>query len=206
MNLLKKGVLSVVLSGLLVFGFVSFVSAYGTSPGPAGAPICNSASPKAPWPTSVKLAGTGAVQVTWAKVDSASSWTVAYGVKSGKYIYGLHNFGDSTSRSVKIGSLPRGTYYFVVRANNGCAPGPFSAESRISVGGGGTTTAFITSTLTPTPKSGGTTVIPTPTPRGTTVTPTSNPKGGIFPTPTPAPVKVGFWQSIVNFFANLFGK
>ena len=205
MNLLKKSILSVVLSGLFVFVFVSFVSAYGTSPGPAGAPICNSTAPKAPWPTSVKIVGSGAVEVTWGKVDNASSWTVAYGVKSGKYIYGLHNFGNGESRSVKIGSLPRGTYYFVVRANNGCAPGPFSAESRIAVGGG-TTTALITSTPTATNT---TKVTATPTPKpnyvpGKVATPT--PKGIVVPTATPKPANVGFWKSIINFFANLFGK
>lgn len=204
MSLLKKGVIAAVSSGLLVFAFVSFVSAYGDSA--AGAPSCNSTAPKAPWLSSVKVVSSGTVELTWGGVDSASSWTVAYGVTSGKYIYGLSNFGNGSSRSVKIGSLPSGTYYFVVRANNGCAPGPFSAESRIGVGGTGGTTGTVIATPTPVAKTTTIKGTATPTPKSNYVPGKTTPTPKAIVTPTPKPVKVGFWQSIANFFANLFGK
>lgn len=197
MKIFEKGVLATVLSGLLIFSFVSFISAYGIP----GAPSCNSASPKAPWLSSVKVVGSGSVELVWTGVESASSWTVAYGVTSGKYIYGLSNFGNGSSRSVKIGSLPTGTYYFVVRANNDCAPGPFSKELRVAVGSG-TGAAVVTST--PVAKTETITGKATPTPKSTYVPgkPTPTPKAIV--TPTPKPVKVGFWQGIADFFRNLF--
>jgi hypothetical protein len=70
-------------------------------------------------------------------VDRANSWTIAYGKESGKYIYGMTNFGDANSRAVNINMLPVGTYYLVVKANNGCMPGAFSGERKITVGSNG---------------------------------------------------------------------
>ena len=71
--------------------------------------------------------------MTWDGVDRANSWTVAFGSESGKYIYGAHNFGDANSRGIRINSLPGYKYYFVLRANNGCMPGAFSAEKAITL-------------------------------------------------------------------------
>ncbi|MDE1829385.1 MAG: glycoside hydrolase family 25 protein [Thaumarchaeota archaeon] len=51
--------------------------------------------------------------------------------------------------------------------------------------------------------------VPAPTPAPTPVPPAPTPAPQPIPTPapipTPKPVKVGFWQSIINFFKRLFG-
>lgn len=202
--------------GAFLFSAKSVVLAgYGEA---ASAPICGAQKPGEPWLYRVESLETGTVDLHWDKTDRATSWTVAYGIASGQYIYGVHNFGNSDSRSLRISSLPGGTYYFVVRANNDCMPGKFSSEWQVSVSGAGV--ARITSQapavphtpkVSPTPTSGRGYVPPvegkepltlkaTPTPRFYT-----QPKGPVpSPKPTPTP-KPGFLQRIVDFILGLFG-
>ena len=202
-----KTTFKLVFSFMLLF-FIALVayktvSAYGLTP--AGAPICNNGVPGTPTLKTLKSLGGGSVELTWDNVASASSWTVGYGVQSGKYIYGVHNFGDSASRGIKINELPGGTYYFALRANNGCMPGAFSGEKTISLGGtsSGQPVTFETTPSTEDEQE----VVTTPTPtKKTTLSPT--PKTS--PVPTQAPKaggqtqKLSFWQRFVNFFKNLF--
>lgn len=178
------------------------------------APGCGSTAPEAPWLYSAVARG-NEVDLTWAKVDNVSSWTVAYGLRSGTYLYGLSNFGNGDSRSVAIGHLPSGTYYFVIRANNGCKPGPFSAEQRVSVGRSYITTASV-ETLPPTTYEPVVPFVPqvtqpvgriqpiqtfvSPTPRPTTVS--SQPRGQTTPFVTPVPQNKGFFQRLLD---TLFG-
>jgi hypothetical protein len=199
---------------ITVLGYAFFVlltktvAAYSNDPSTAGAPACNNSAPKAPWPFSAKAAGKNAVDLTWGKVDGASSWTVAYGVKSHKYIYGLPGYGNSGTRSARISNLPAGHYFFVLRANNGCMPGPFSNELTVAVGGGGIVQTVllpktVVSKVTPAPVvKQGTGVPPTVTFKPQ-ATPYVNP---FVATPTPAPQAAGWWQSITGFFKSLFGR
>lgn len=212
----KFSLLGAFLPGLLILLFITKTTAFGygearnvpASNEAISAPVCGNTVPSKPWLYSAKSLGNGVVELTWTKADNGNSWTVAYGVISGKYVYGISNFGNSESRSIKISHLPAGTYYFVVRANNGCMPGPFSNEQKVNVGSlvarlvqkvtGGQPTP------TPTVKQQGTQIKPTPTVK--TVRPTIVPsKGGqnLVPTatPTPTPKKGGLLQRILDFFS-----
>ena len=128
---------------LFVLGFLSLyyfsnvetvVAGYGTSPASHSAPVCNSQLPGNTWITNVSKTGQSQIEINWVGADRATSWTVAYGRESGKYLYGISNFGDNNSRAVNINMLPSGTYYMVIKANNDCMPGSFSPERKVIVG------------------------------------------------------------------------
>jgi len=180
-------------------------AAYGNAPTFASSttnpPGCSNKAPKMVWPFWAKAAGANAIDLSWGAMPDTSSWTVAYGVASRTYIYGVSNFGNSDSRSFRIGSLPAGTYYVTIRANNGCMPGSFANEWRVVVGGGGTGTgtAFL-EPVNPTP----TTKLTTTTFRETRVSPTPKPTARVTPKTTVVPgtagQQVSWWQRIVNFF------
>lgn len=120
--------------GIIALAFTSSVSAgYGE---PGVAPVCGNDKPTAPYLTSITPSGANAAVLNFGVSDHANSWTVAYGWKPGAYIWGLQQFGTGDEKSLKIGHLPPGTYYFVIRGNNGCMPGPFSRELAVTVGGG----------------------------------------------------------------------
>ena len=214
----KKGVAPVVLLflvGIFSFVFVKTIAGYGE---PASAPVCTAQTPKKAWLYLTKTAGQGEVELFWDKVDGASSWTVAYGVEAGKYVYGLSNFGDSNSRGIKISYLPNGKYYFVVRANNDCMPGGFSDEWAITVGKGYKKTAAVTekTPLQKVPPSKQKEPIVTQAPKYEEIVPspgaerekiqrkkpiTTQPTP---PRPTPTP-KPGFFQKFFNFIKGMFG-
>lgn len=171
--------------------------------GEAGvAPVCTSERPDKPWLYYAEAVSDNQVKLVWDKNDKATSWTVAYGVESGKYIYGLSQFGDNSWRSITINSLPGGTYYFVVRANNGCMPGEFSNEQIVALGRRAAVGVGVPVTykpgVTPTPSRR---YVPETRPR---LTPTPTPRVPTQPTrPTPLPTpRPSFFQSVFNF---LFG-
>lgn len=185
------------ISVFLLFFALPFAYAYGEGPTFAGSttgfPVCDKTAPKMVWPFTAKAAGNNAVELNWGKMDNVSSWTVAYGSAPGKYIYGISNFGNDSWRSLTVNDLPAGTYYFVVRGNNGCKPGPFSLEWQVPVGGGGGVARLASSRRTAVP--------PTYTaPKKTqTITPTLKPTKPGATVPAPAPKKVSWWQGILNF-------
>ncbi|MBI2613890.1 MAG: fibronectin type III domain-containing protein [Candidatus Levybacteria bacterium] len=76
------------------------------------------------------------ITLTWTKAaGSVSYYLVSYGTESKKYIYGNPNVGGPNTTSYTIDKLVDGkTYYFVVRAGNGCAPGNYSNELFAKVG------------------------------------------------------------------------
>ncbi len=60
---------------------------------------------------------------------SYDHYVVRYGLSAGNYTFGLDNAGGKGTRTVIINALlPNTTYYFQVRAGNGCATGPWSNE------------------------------------------------------------------------------
>lgn len=163
------------------------------------AEVCDALAPGKPWLYKAKSIGKGVVELYWDKVDRATSWTVAYGPKSGKHPWGIVNFGNSESRSVKITHLPNGTFYFVVRANNNCMPGPFSNEQKVRLGSIITNIVQQITGKQPTP---GAQVTLPPQPTRVPTVKVSPPKNGTqAPTLTPTPKKGGFWQSITDFFS-----
>jgi len=94
---------------------------------PGGAPTLTSA-----------VGGVNSVTLTWTPAtDPVSYYLIAYGTSSGSYQFGNPNIGGKGTTSYTISGLSGGvTYYFVVRAGNGCAPGPFSNELAATPTGG----------------------------------------------------------------------
>lgn len=110
-------------------------------------PSCHDSAPtNAPVLQSAISMGANHITLTWTKAaDPVNYYLIAYGTASGDYIYGNPNVGGNDTTSYSVGGLVTGTtYYFVVRAGNGCAPGSYSNELAATVGG-------IKPTHTPTP-------------------------------------------------------
>jgi len=134
----KKGLLVFLLAIFALF--VTFISptwaaTVVTSPPSVAAPVCTNSKPGTPTLSNALVTGTNQATLYWTDASNATSWTAAYGGTSGDYIWGFTDFGDANSRSATVSYLSPGTYYFVVRANNGCMPGAFSGERSVSVAG-----------------------------------------------------------------------
>jgi hypothetical protein len=125
--MIMKVIVAIILISAISLFSTSFALAYNT-PGPAGAPICTSEKPSKAWLYRVKTLGNGQYQLFWDKADRVTSWTIAFGVQPGKYIYGLANFGNDQSRNLIVNTFSNKTFYFVIKANNGCMPGDWSNE------------------------------------------------------------------------------
>ncbi len=106
--------------------------------GPAQAPVCGDSKPVSA-PKLVYAANTGRNEVTlvWTKaLNPVSYYLVAYGTKPGAMEYGNPNVGGPDTIKYTIKGLNNGkTYYFKVRAGNGCMPGDFSNEVAVKVSG-----------------------------------------------------------------------
>lgn len=102
------------------------------------APVCGDSKPVST-PKLVYAHADGRNQVTlvWSKaLDPVSYYLVAYGTKSGQMEYGNPNIGGKDTISYAVKGLDNGkTYYFKVRAGNGCMPGDFSNEIAVKVSG-----------------------------------------------------------------------
>ncbi|MBI4029205.1 MAG: fibronectin type III domain-containing protein [Candidatus Blackburnbacteria bacterium] len=107
----------------------------GGSTTPAGAPICTDAKPStAPMLLFATSALPNSVNLTWLlTAGPATYYLVAYGMQQGSPQYGNPDVGITTSYTVN--GLSAGTYYFRVRAGNGCAPGDYSNEVAVTIGG-----------------------------------------------------------------------
>jgi len=203
-NITKQAALSfsALIIGSLILSATPAAAGYGSSPSGGGgqsndAPVCNNSVPGKTRVVFVRKSGNSQIEIGWNGVDTASTWTIAYGKESGKYIYGMSNFGDGNSRSVKINMLPPGTYYAVVKANNGCMPGPFSDERKITVFNSGNVLGAKAV------KTGGQVLGTKATPSKTpTATGTNTPTETVDPTPTQGESgeSLNFFQRIIRFF------
>lgn len=112
-------------------------STSGSSAGSSAAPSCNDTKPgSAPKLLSAQITGTGEVTLTWTPAFApVTYYLVAYGNKSGEIKYGNPNVGGRDTVRYTVRGLGTGTYYFRVRAGNGCMPGDFSNELASSFGG-----------------------------------------------------------------------
>ncbi len=107
----------------------------GSGPSTPGAPGCDDVKPgSAPVLLSVKVKG-GKLVLTWSKAkDPVSYYSIKYGLGHDSYQFGVPTTGNVTE--YEIGGLQPGvTYYFRVRAGNGCnAAGEFSNELSAKAG------------------------------------------------------------------------
>lgn len=102
---------------------------------PTPTPVCDSTAPSGtPQLISANPSGSNQIILTWTAVNPVSYYLISYGLSSGNYIYGNPNVGNVTSYTV--GGLSYGkTYYFAVKAVNGCSTGNFSNELSSKAGG-----------------------------------------------------------------------
>jgi hypothetical protein len=129
---------STVNATLTNFGQVTFVQAPSVTPTPSPTPLCNDAAPaSAPQLISAVQSSSGKVVLTWKLAsDPVSYYLLSYGVKKGDYIYGQPNIGGQGTTSFTVSSLTSGkTYYFAVKAVNGCKSSDYSNELSATIGG-----------------------------------------------------------------------
>ncbi|KKR70654.1 MAG: endoglucanase-like protein, nonfunctional [Candidatus Woesebacteria bacterium GW2011_GWA2_40_7b] len=104
----------------------------------ASAPNCNDTKPGSAPVLTGAFGGVNSVTLHWTEAsDPVSYYLVTYGASSGAQTYGNPNVGGKGTTSYTVSGLSGGrTYFFKVRAGNGCAPGDFSNEVfAIPVGG-----------------------------------------------------------------------
>jgi len=102
------------------------------------APVCNDTKPGSA-PTLVNIAaGVNSVTLYWSLASNpVTYYLVTYGLSSGAQTYGNPNVGDKNTTSYTVNQLSGGiTYYFRVRAGNGCMPGDYSNELSATPTGG----------------------------------------------------------------------
>ncbi len=154
-----------------------------------------------------RATGPNQIRLNWIKTAKATKYTVAFGVSSGNYIYGLPDVGDTDNFTVNY-LTPGRTYYFAVRGVNGCMPGPWSMEWAARAGGG--SVALLANAGAKSPNVVTPPNMPTVpsnagiNPENATVQqpPTQMPQQVVPVQPTPAP-QIGFFQRIWN---RIFGR
>ncbi len=208
--LAASALLAVPLNKNLVFGYGGNGGGDGLFQ-PPGAPVCNDPKPgNAPQLISAVPAGQNKVTLHWSEAsDPVTYYLVTFGNQPGQQLYGNPNVGGKGTTSYTVSSLSSNqTYYFKVRAGNGCQPGDFSNEVAVKPAGvvftGNVPSGFAQGVL------GVNTALPSPSPvigNGTeTPSPTSEPTTQ----PSSSPVGSdngggGFFHQLFNFFKHLFG-
>lgn len=180
--------------------YSSSASSGSSPPGPS---VCNNLPPLfSPDLFHIDATSTTATLYFTPVNNYMAGYYIAYGLSLGDNQYGVEFPAKPSSGAIPytIKALaPDTTYYYSVRAGNGCATGPWSnwlsAKTKTSILG-------IVSVPTPTPT-------PTP-PLASISTPTSEsqpnpiPSPASTPTPSPPPPTLPFWQKITNLFKSFF--
>lgn len=127
----------------LAIGFVGEEPATVTAAGDGGngeasAPVCGEPKPNTPGSFSATAGtGFGEVILSWAVPATPPPFTyflVAYSDTADAPKWGNPNIGTGTTYTV--GGLTAGSYYFWVRAGNGCMPGDFVGPESVVLGAG----------------------------------------------------------------------
>ncbi len=142
---------------------------------PASAQTCSDSVPKsAPAITLVSGKSSTEIKLTFTHAtDPVTYYALEYGPESQKYIYSAANIGNHDATTYTVQKLsPNSTYYFRLRAGNGCMPGEWSAEVS-----GKTLGRFSTKTLDLT---------------NTTITPVETATSSGKPAPVATPVSPGY--------------
>jgi hypothetical protein len=205
---------SILFSAIFLFSVNSVSAEYGSSSSTGststGLPSCNSEIPARPvlyqpnHPVFGVAPKTGEVYLRWTKADRANKYQIFYGYSSRNYVYSVTDTGDVNDYTIK-GLNPGMTYYFAIKAINGCRPSEFSNEwsnyknvGTLSFAGGNTVLGLQTRTNTQEKVA---------TDSSTTV------EEEVIPTEEPIPTaqviqtesKTGFFQAIWDFIKKLFG-
>lgn len=113
-------------------------STSSTDGGSASAPVCNDAKPGSV-PTLLSAVATGAneVTLTWTKAsDPVTGYMVAFGLSAGDLRFGDPSQGSKNDTSRVIKNLSGGTtYFFRVKAANGCNASDYSNEIAVTASG-----------------------------------------------------------------------
>lgn len=105
-----------------------------SSGGSVSAPVCSDQAPgsKAPWLYGAITQDSGSILLYFTPADTpVSKYILEFGTKSGDYPYGVQDMGVNSRGQMTflVQSLsPSTTYYFKIRASNGCATGTWSNE------------------------------------------------------------------------------
>jgi hypothetical protein len=113
-------------------------SSNGSSGSSDGSPVCNDTKPSlSPKLISAVSKKANQVTLTWTKAGNpVSYYLVTYGLSSSANQYGNPNVGGANTTSYTVAGLSGNvTYYFRVRAGNGCKPGDFSNVLAVKANG-----------------------------------------------------------------------
>lgn len=170
----------------------------GSNGGGGGPAACNDTKPgSAPVLYSVSASGRNQVTLRWLEAKTpVSYYAITYSLVPGKQQYGNPYVGNANTTSYTVSHLSGGaTYYFRVRAGNGCTPGNYSNEMSNKASGSfkqGPARGFIPNVLGTT-KFNKPVTTPKATPVATSKPQVSNSGNNNF---------VNFLKSFINFFSN----
>lgn len=167
-----------------------------TSSGSAPA-VCSDTSPGsiAPYIYKSEAVGPNSIKLSFNPGSGPfDKYALVYGLESGTYKFGAVNLGNSSTTSILVDNLlPSTNYYFKLRQDNGCATGNFSNEVNVATTslGGSQNSTISTDENTAIVNSGN-------------VNSDGQNIGTPQASPHPSSILSSFWQTIVNFFKQIF--